>query len=144
MIDGNKKFIEIPAWSDLKAIIDDNSDFKYDHALKDDINELIVVVNQSRLINYYTRIKYSTADYTEYMTFYANKAERGEDSGILIDWEFEGLQLVQTEGTQPKLFMTDSGMEGLLLKILIELKKMNLQFELITDLNIKDYDLGGE
>jgi hypothetical protein len=78
------------------------------------------------------------------MTFYANKAERGEDSGILIDWEFEGLQLVQTEGTQPKLFMTDSGMEGLLLKILIELKKMNLQFELITDLNIKDYDLGGE
>ena len=80
--------VEIPEWTDLKDIIDNNPNFKYDHALQDDINDLIVRVRQSNEFIYFTRIKKDTADYDDYMNNYAGGAARGDDSAISVTATF--------------------------------------------------------
>lgn len=80
--------VEIPAWSDLKSIIDSNPNYKYDHATKDDINEIVVLVRQSNEFIYFTKIKYDTADYTDYIDNYASGASRGTDSTINVSTTF--------------------------------------------------------
>ena len=80
--------VEIPEWTDLRDIIDNNPSFKYDHALKDDINDLIVRVRQSNEFIYFTRIKKDTADYNDYMDNYAGSVARGTDSAISVTATF--------------------------------------------------------
>ena len=80
--------IEIPAWSDLKSIIDANPNYKYDYATKDDINELTVIVRQSNEFTYTTRIKYGTSDYTDFVNNYAGGVSRGTDSAISVTTTF--------------------------------------------------------
>jgi len=80
--------IEIPKWLDLKAIIDANPKFGYDHALKSDVSDLTVRVRQSNEFTYYTIIKYGTADYDDYINNYADGASRGVDSAISVTTTF--------------------------------------------------------
>lgn len=137
----NIQLIEIPEWSDLKSIIDNNSNYKYDHALKDDIQELTVIVRQSEEFAYFTKVKYNTTSYTEYITFYADKATNGINSGIPIIWEYKGSPVVSVEGNIPKMITTEMETDDLLFSILLELKKINIHFEILTDQNIKNSDI---
>ena len=80
--------IEIPLWSDLKTLIDGNPKFTYDHAIANDVNQLLISVRQSNDITYFTWIDTGTSDYTDYINNYAAGASRGVDSAINVTTTF--------------------------------------------------------
>jgi len=45
------------------------------------------------------------------------------------------------EGGQPETVVGDEDVRGLLVKILQELKKMNIHLEILTDNNVKDTEI---
>ena len=138
--------IEIPTWTELKAIIDSSDDYTYDYAMQDDVNELIVIVHQSHSIQFFTRIRYSdTTNYTDFMTFYAPYAKRHLEDGLVVKFDTSaGGDLVETEGTLGKLQVATNNIDGLLTRILKELMKMNIHLNEMTDLNLRDSDVEGE